>query len=449
VGVKIKFPYRFKAREYQVPVLEALDKKYKRGVCVWHRRAGKDLTMLNFTIKKMFDRVGAYFYFLPTYSQGRKIIWDGIDDSGEKFISHFPPPLIDGKPNETEMRIRMKNGSLFQVVGTDDINRVVGTNPVGCVFSEYALQNPQAWDFIRPILRENGGWAVFIYTPRGQNHGFELYEMAQNNPDWFCEKLTVEDTGVITPEQIEQERREGMSEELIQQEYYCSFSGQMLGSYYSKQIQQAEKDRRIRSVPYVQSIPVDTFWDIGKGDHMAIWCVQTVGQEIHLIDYITGAGESLHDFAKVMQGKDYIYGTHYMPHDAEPTQLATGLSLAETAEKLGIKPVIIVPRLPVEAGIEAARMIFSQCWFDEKNTKVGLSALRNYHKDYDDKKKVFKPYPCADWSAHGADAFRYFAVAYRRLPRRVAKIGGGTTIDMMRKHYPRRPQRKRRSATGY
>jgi len=170
----------------------------------------------------MYQRVGIYYYFFPTYAQGKKIIWDGIDGMGFKFLDHFPPELIRNQ-NATEMKITLVNGSLFQIVGTDNYDSIVGTNPVGCVFSEFALQDPTAWEYVRPILRENGGWAIFPYTPRGFNHGWDLYQMAQNDPDWFCELLTVTDTGVLTEADVDAERRAGMPEPLIQQEFYCSF----------------------------------------------------------------------------------------------------------------------------------------------------------------------------------------------------------------------------------
>jgi len=177
----------------------------------------------------MFQRVGSYYYFFPTFAQGRKILWDGTNKEGMRFIDHFPKELIAGEINNTEMKIRTINGSLFQIVGTDNYNSVVGTNPIGCVFSEYALQDPDAWDLFRPILMENGGWAIFIYTPRGQNHGKRLYEMAKDDPNWFAQLLTIDDTvrddgsPIITRAAIEDERKQGMSDDLIEQEFFCSF----------------------------------------------------------------------------------------------------------------------------------------------------------------------------------------------------------------------------------
>jgi len=169
-------------RSYQIDSLAALDRGIKRVVCVWHRRAGKDKTFLNFTIKKMQERVGVYYHLFPTYGQGKRTIWDGIGADGKPFLSHFPEQLVKNK-NETEMQIQTTNGSIWQVIGTDrNLDNLVGPNPVGCVFSEYSIQDPRAWTLLRPILRENGGWAIFIYTPRGENHGWDLYQIAQQNP---------------------------------------------------------------------------------------------------------------------------------------------------------------------------------------------------------------------------------------------------------------------------
>ncbi|MFX0114191.1 MAG: hypothetical protein ACFFB3_06560 [Candidatus Hodarchaeota archaeon] len=228
---EINLPYNFRPRKYQFSVLKALDQGIKRAVCVWHRRSGKDKTFLNYMVKRMFERVGIYYYFFPNYNQGRKILWDGIDRDGFRYMDHIPE-MLRMKTNNQEMKITLKNNSIFQIIGTDNIDSIMGTNPVGCVFSEYSLQDPEAWDFIRPILRENGGWAVFNYTPRGRNHGFVLFNMAQHNPAWFCELLTVDHTSVITPDMIQAERDEGMDEALVQQEYWCSFEAALQACFF-------------------------------------------------------------------------------------------------------------------------------------------------------------------------------------------------------------------------
>lgn len=217
---EITLPHQFLPRSYQFPVFEAFDSGFKRGVLIWHRRSGKDLCAINLAAKKAFERVGTYYHILPFYNQGRKAIWDGIDRDGIPFLDHFPKELIRAR-NEQEMRIEFKNGSAWQVIGSDKIDAVVGTNPIGVVFSEYSLQKPDAWELIRPILAENGGWALFVYTPRGMNHGYKLLQQAKQ-AKWFVQILTVDDTNCI-PKDILAEEEKQMSNALFRQEYYCEF----------------------------------------------------------------------------------------------------------------------------------------------------------------------------------------------------------------------------------
>ena len=245
----IQIPHRYQPRPYQLPILKALDSGIKRAVAVWHRRAGKEKTFINYVARCAFQRIGTYFYIFPTYTQAKKVLWDGRDKEGFPFMAHFPREVVS-KKNETELRVELVNGSAVQLVGSDNIDSVLGTNPVGCVFSEYALQNPSAWDYMRPILRENGGWAIFDYTPRGKNHGWDLYQMARGNRDWYAEILTVDDTHAISVEDIDKERQAGMNEELIQQEFYCSFEGVLTGSVFGKAMQEADKDGRICGVAW-------------------------------------------------------------------------------------------------------------------------------------------------------------------------------------------------------
>ena len=220
---QIHLPYGYVPRDYQRPLFDFfLYKDGRKAFLCHHRRAGKDLNCWNLMIVMAHKRVGSYFYLFPTYSQGKKAIWDAIDNSGRTFLSYIPNELIEAK-NGTEMKIKLRNGSMIQIVGTDNIDSVMGTNPVGCVFSEYSLQDPKAWDYLSPILLVNDGWAVFNGTPRGLNHFFELYQRAMSDNAWFTQKLTVKDTGVVTDAQIDEERKD-KPEWFSQQEYFCSFS---------------------------------------------------------------------------------------------------------------------------------------------------------------------------------------------------------------------------------
>lgn len=211
----------FQPREYQLPLLKAFDNGAKRLFHVWHRRSGKDITDLNMMIGEMVRVPANYYYFLPTYSQAKKVIWEGKTKEGKPFLDFFPRSQIMGKPNDSELKIRFRNGSLFQLIGTDNIDSIVGTNPKGCVFSEFPLQDPKAWNYIRPILAENGGWAIFNGTPRGKNHAWEVMQIGKDS-GWFVETLTVNDTQIIPTEVLEAEKRE-MPQALFEQEYYCAF----------------------------------------------------------------------------------------------------------------------------------------------------------------------------------------------------------------------------------
>ena len=227
--MEITLPHLYVPRFYQIPFLKAWDEGKKRLFLVWHRRSGKDKTVIANMAKKVMERKGTYYYALPTYSQARKVVWLGADKAGMKFIDHFPKQIVESY-NQQEMIIKFVNGSILQLIGADNIDRIVGTNPIGVVFSEYSLMKPDVWHLISPILRENGGWAIFIMTPRGTNHAWDLMQNIKNDPAWFCQVLTVEDTKALTLEQLAEAKAE-MPQDLYQQEYFCKFLDSGLGFF--------------------------------------------------------------------------------------------------------------------------------------------------------------------------------------------------------------------------
>jgi len=416
----LTLPHNFRPRPYQLPVLRAKDRGATRMVCVWHRRSGKEKTFINMTAKCSQERIGTYFYIFPTYKQAKKAIWDGMDRNGFKFLDHFPKDYITRK-NETELRLELASGSAFQLIGSDNIDAIMSTNPIGCVFAEYSLQDPQAWEYVRPILRENGGWAAFDYTPRGKNHGHILYETAkrlmdEGDPAWFCQRLSIEETGVLSAADMDAERREGMSEEMIQQEYYCSFQGVMQGSIFGRQLELAERDGRVCSVPWQPEFPVDTWWDIGTGDPTAIWFTQNVGREIHVIDYYenSGVGVGVEHYAKHLQSLPYVWGQHNGPHDIEANSFAAnGRSAKDVFAGLGVR-FTVVPRTPdKQDSINAGRTIMSRCYFDAAKTERGRLALMSYSYKWDEKRRMFNPTPYHDWSSNGADAWQQLGMGHK------------------------------------
>lgn len=428
-------PFNFSPRtQYQLPLCDYMDSHGpgRRAVCVWHRRAGKDKTFVNICAKEMLKRVGTYYYLFPTYQQGKKILWEGMDRDGFKFTDHIPHALRKRTDN-SNMLIELTNGSIFQVIGTDKIDSIVGTNPIGCIFSEYALQNPAAWNFIRPILRENDGFAIFNFTPRGKNHGYRLFEMAKKNPRWFCDLRTVGDTKkddgspVLTEADIEEERREGMDEELIQQEYYCSFNASVVGSYYGKLIVQAENENRIRQgILYDPSLAVHTAWDIGTSDYTSIILFQYQGDAIRIFDYIEYHGQGVEYYINTLIDKGYNYASHIVPHDFNRTDFSSGKSSFEVAVKTArlrgeefrfvqAPKIKNAKRGQVLDGIDQVRRIFPRLYInqdgDDGPCQSFIDAISSYHKEWDEDRKHFKDLPEHDWSSHAADALRYLAVS--------------------------------------
>lgn len=412
VDHEIEVPHKYLCRDYQEEFWRQAKAGIKRLVLVWHRRAGKEKTCWNFMIMRAMQRVGIYYYILPDSRMARRILWDGIDKAGFKTLHHVPGDLVYSM-NHSEMKISLKNGSLIQMLGSFDVDSLRGPNPVGVVFSEYSEQSPKAWQVISPILRENEGWAVFNFTPKGQNHARDLFEMARHNPEWFAQLLTVEDTKAISLEEIDKERAEAsMSEDMIQQEYYCSFTLGIEGSYYAKYIRDVRVEERIGKVPHSRTVKVHTAWDIGYSDSTSIIFFQFVANEIHIIDFYEASGEGLPHYAHLLQSKPYVYGEHYVPHDADAHSAATGLSFKSAGADLGLKfTVLPTLRTRVEDGIECLRGIFPRIWFNEKTTRHLVKCLENYRKEFDEAHNCYKSKPLHDWTSHAADAMRYMAIA--------------------------------------
>lgn len=418
----------FKPRWYQVPLLDAIfNKGYKRVLAILPRRAGKDIAAFNICLRACLEKVCVIYYIFPTYSQAKKVIWDSITNDGKRFLDFIPDELVESK-NSQEMKIRFTNGSLLQLVGSDNYDRLMGTNPAGCVFSEYALQDPRAYQYIRPILSANQGWALFISTPRGKNHLWELYQIAQQSPAWYSLKLTVDDTKHIPLQEIERERHEGlMSEDLIQQEYYTSFNMGVEGAYYAKYIDRLRTQGRIGQVPWENGFKVNTAWDLGVRDSTTIIFFQTIGQTVRIIDCYENSKEGLEHYVSVLESKPYSYGTHIAPHDIKVREFGSGITRIEKARQLGIS-FTIANDVPIPDGIEAVRTVLSKCWFDEVNAQPLIKALENYRQEFDVKRKAYKNRPLHDWSSHFSDSMRYLAVS---LP----KTQDGLSAEQIEQNY--------------
>lgn len=406
----------------------------KRAYAVWHRRGGKDDVSMHWACYAAHQRIGNYWHMLPQAEQARKAIWDAINPhTGKRRIDEaFPPPLVKRRLNN-EMKIELHCGSFWQVVGSDNYNALVGSPPVGIVFSEWALADPHAWAYMRPILRENGGWAIFITTPRGKNHGWKLLEAARAAKGWFHQVLPATSTGVFTAAELEEERLElvaeygdEMGQNLFEQEYMCSFEAAILGAIYARQMRKLEQEGRITKVRHDPSLEVHTAWDLGYSDATAIWFFQIARNELHIIDYHQNTGKDAQFYASQLAGKAvalkgnapretdglncehrqrYRYGEHHGPHDtATKTLAAGGRSFGDQMLQFGYS-MNVIPATNQADQINAARKTLESCWFDKELTEKGRDGLTSYHYAWDDKKKILSDEPYHDWASHPSDAF--------------------------------------------
>lgn len=415
--INIELPYKFVPRWYQLPILQALDKGKKRVVACLHRGAGKDLLSLNYLIKRAFQDPGVYLHCFPNFSQAKRAIWKSnhSTDEGESisYLDHIPPELIKTK-NSSEMIIEFINGSIYALMGLDGKNamRARGMNPKFIILSEYAYMDPDAWRTLEPRISANKGTAIFISTPNGQNHFYNLYNTAKANPDkYYATLLTINDTKILDDKHIENLRQEGFPEDFIQQEYYCSFSRGAEGSYYGKLIQAARDENRITELKLIPDLPCHTSWDIGIGDSTAIWIFQILpNSTYHFVHYYECNGEGLQHFVDYIsewkRKNRAIWGNHFVPHDMRNEEFGTGITRLATARNLGIE-MKVVEKLSVDEGIQSVRSVLPLCQFDAEQCKRGIQCLDFYRKKWNDTAKVYYDKPFHDQWSHGADSFRY------------------------------------------
>jgi phage terminase large subunit len=377
----------------------------RRWTCiVAHRRAGKtlaciaDVATCALATKKANAR---YAYIAPYHAQAKAVAWDYL-----KRITRE----VATKVSESELQVELGNGSRIRLYGADNPDSLRGLYLDGVVLDEYGDMRPNVWgEIIRPLLTDRKGWAVFIGTPKGKNHFHAIHEGAQRSGEWLSLSLKASETGLIDAAELADARRQ-MTPEQYAQEFECAFDVPALGAIYAAELAQAKTDKRITRVTYDGSALVHTAWDLGVGDATAIWFYQAVQGEIHLIDYYEASGKPITHYLGVLAQKPYVYGKHFVPHDAAGRELGTGKSIADMMRAQQVEPTVL-KRENVETGINAVRVLFARCWFDADHCADGLDALMNYRRDFNEKLGEFKPAPVHDWASHGADAFRYLAMS--------------------------------------
>lgn len=425
--MKVRLPNGWQPRPYQLPAWTYLENGGRHAELVWHRRSGKDDLALHRTACAAFERVGNYWHMLPEYGQARKAIWDAVNPhTGKRRIDEAFPPELRKTTRGQEMQIEMLNGSSWQVIGSDRFDNLVGSSPAGIVYSEWALANPNARAYLRPIVAENNGWQIFITTPRGRNHALTTLNAAKRDPTAFSQVLDATETGIFTGAQLESELATYIAEfgedygrSRFEQEYLCSFDAANLGAILARQIGLAEKAGRINADVDLDPLgqPIEISADIGRRDTATWWFWQPAIGGYRIIDHDSGWGIDAEEWCdrldkklkpyKLAGGKSAL-GKIWLPHDARAKTFAAKRSAVETfVDYFGADKVGITPNSAKSDRINAARVLIPRCTFHVERCAKGLDALRSWSFEYNDETKTFSQEPLHDWASHDGDGFSY------------------------------------------
>ena len=383
------------------------------AVLVAHRRAGKTVACVAELITRALATTkdkARYAYIAPYREQAKTVAWEYLK-------TYAMPVTVDPEHDfrESDLSIKLYNGSIIRLFGADNPNALRGIYLDGVVLDEFADMRPELWrTVIRPALSDRKGWGVFIGTPRGRNEFWKIYDDAKRDADWFSLLLKASETGII-PESELADARKSMSENAYLQEYECSFDAAILGAIYAKELGAANTRGQITNVAYDPTRLVFTAWDIGYGDSTAIWFWQVRNGEFRVIDYYESNGEPITSYLQVLKARGYKYDTLWLPHDAENKGIVTGTSVVDVLRQNGMK-VRVVPKVSLEDGINAARLLFGRANVDMTRCKAGIEALQHYRWDWNARLDEAKPSPVHDWASHGADAWRYMALAAKNDP---------------------------------
>ena len=401
--------------------LDFHERQERWSIVVAHRRCGKTVACINDLIYKALmegKEDGRYAYVAPYYSQAKNIAWD--------YLQRFAQPVLS-KANQSELWVELITGARIRLFGADNPDALRGLYLDGIVLDEYAdMRSPRIWgEIIRPLLADRLGWAVFIGTPKGHNSFWDVYSNALNNPEWYVKTLRASQTNLLPASELA-DAAKMMSQDQYLQEFECDFESAILGAFYGKEMRALTDSGRITNVEYDPLFPVHTAWDLGYSDDTSIWWYQVVHGEIRLLDYHSSNGQPIAFYTGLIQAKEreygYNYGIHWLPHDARAKTLASnGKSIIEQLSvKIPLEKMKIVPSLSLQDGIQASRLALMRAWFDTK-CDDGIECLRQYQREYDEDKKVFRDKPRHDWTSHGADAFRMLSIAWREEEKALPK----------------------------
>ena len=400
--MKITIPYT--PRKHQAYIHEQLD-KFRYSLLSCHRRFGKSTLCINHLIKCCMinkNHQPRYAYIAPTYSQAKKIAYD--------YLVHFTKDIPGMKYNQTELRADFINGARITLLSSENPDSIRGIYLDGCIIDETAQINPVLInEVVTPALSDRKGFMILVGTPKGMaNLFYDYYQKAQSDPKWFLYVAKASETKIVDKEELEAALAV-MGSQKYSQEFECSFIGNIQGSIYGDLIAKLEDKQQITRVPVNPSYPVNVAWDLGYNDATALIFFQQIGHMIHIVDFYENTNEPLPHYAQVIKEKDYVIGQNYGPHDLEQTEFGSGKTRREVAYQLGLR-FKVAPRMAIEDGIHAVKMILPRCVIDVDNCSKLINALRHYHRKFSDKERVYKIKPVHDWSSHAADALRTLAV---------------------------------------
>lgn len=397
------------------------DRKERWAVVVAHRRCGKTVACINDLIYRALTEEkenARYAYIAPYYAQAKSIAWD--------YLQRFAKPVM-AKSNQSELWVELLNGARIKLFGADNPDSLRGLYLDGVVLDEYADMRPRMWgEIIRPLLADRLGWAVFIGTPKGHNAFYDVYNNATKNDNWYVKTLRASQTKLLPDSELK-DAFQSMSEDQYLQEFECSFESAMVGAYYGKEMRVLTDQGRITKVEHDPIFPVYSAWDLGYSDDTAVWWFQVVHGEIRVLDYHSSNGQPISFYTGLLESREqergYVYRTHWLPHDARAKTLASGGKsiIEQISNKIPLESLKIVPSLSLQDGIQASRLALMRAWFDAEKCEDGIECLRQYQREFDEDKKVFRDKPRHDWTSHGADAFRMLAIAWSEEHKEVAR----------------------------
>jgi len=479
VAVVVEIPY--KPRNWAKPFHASFE---RWAALVLHRRAGKTTSVLNHHQRAALDDTWEaarlrhlepkfsaaevdellqhrqYGHILPLLGQAKSVAWEPLKRIAAAVPGHKPNeselsikyPRRSTFPNRTRMSLRGPlnpdvNSTTVRLFGADNPDAFRGLPFSGVSYDEYSQHPPNIHgEVVSKALADHVGFGIFAGTIKGKNQLFRTYQAAKGNPAWFAlwqdvdKTLQTEEGATITAirrsmlDDLEQIQQGLMTQAEYDQEWYLSPTAAIKGAYYGKEVDAAQREGRIRMVPYDPALKVHDVWDLGKGPKMAVGLFQRFGRAVQMIDYVQGKeSDGIPQIIKVLQEKPYVWGKHFAPHDVRATDLGTGKTRLETAAALGWK-FEIVPEMSVDDGINAGRLLFPRLWIDDTKCQLFIDAIGQYRQEWDEKRGMFRDIPLHDWTSHPADMYRYAAIVEEQMTNEKPK-----PVDVRGPTYPTGP----------